>query len=64
MSAPPGEPSFYKGLVSHDTTSKQLIGQGFLAGTETQGIKGTKFQEDKTVLTLTLKGKYLSSLTS
>ena len=63
MSAPPGESSFYRGLVSCDTTSKQLIGRGFLAGTETQGIKGAKFQEDKTVLTLTLKGKYLSSLT-
>ena len=46
MSAPPGESSFYRGLVSHDTTSKQPIGQGFLAGTEMQGIKGAKFQED------------------
>ena len=27
-----------------------------------QGIKGTKFQEGKTVLTLMLKGKYLSPL--
>ena len=63
MSAPPGESSFYRGLVSCDTSSKQLIGQGFLAGTETQCIKGVKFQEDKTVLTSMLKGKCLSSLT-
>ena len=28
-----------------------------------QGIKGVKFQEDKTVLTSMLKGKYLSSIT-
>ena len=28
-----------------------------------QGIKGAKFQEDKTVLTSTLKGKYLSFIT-
>ena len=64
MSAPPGESSFHSGLVSCDITSKQLIGQGFLAGTEMQGIKGAKFQEDMTVLTLTLKSKYLSYLTS
>ena len=35
----------YRGLVSCDTISKQLIGQELLVGTETQGIKGAKFQE-------------------
>ena len=32
-------------------------------GTETQGIKGAKFQEKMTVLASMLKGKYLSLIT-
>ena len=63
MCAPLGGSSLYRGLVSCDIAPKQLIGQELLAGMETQGIKGTKFQEDMTVLASTLKGKYLSYIT-
>ena len=63
MCAPLAGSCLYRGLVSCDIIPKQLIGQELLVGTETQGIKGTKFQEDMTVLASMLKGKYLSYLT-
>ena len=63
MCAPLGGSCLYRGLVSHDIMPKQLIGRELLAGTEMQGIKGAKFQENMTVLASMLKGKYLSYLT-
>ena len=54
----------YRGLVSHDIISKQLIGQEPFGGNRDTGYKRCKISRKMTVLASTLKGKYLSLITS
>ena len=53
----------YRGLVSHDIISKQLIGREPFGGNRDAGYKRREISRKMTVLTSTLKGKYLSLIT-
>ena len=53
----------YRGLVSCDIISKQLIGREPFGRNGDAGYKRRKISRKMTVLALTLKGKYLSLIT-
>ena len=53
----------YRGLVSHDTISKQLIGREPFGGNGDAGYKRCEISRKMTVLASMSKGKYLFLVT-
>ena len=63
MCAPLKGSHLYRGLVSRDTISKQLIGREPFGGNGDAGYKRHEISRKMAVLASTLKGKYLSLIT-
>ena len=63
MCVPPEGSHLYRGLVSHDSISKQLIGRESFGGSRDTGYKRHKISRKMTVLASMSKGKYLSLIT-
>ena len=63
MCAPLDWSHLYRGLVSHDNISKQLIGREPFGGNGDTGYKRHEISRKMTVLASMSKGKYLSLIT-